>query len=216
MNQKGVVERDFTKKEAFYVFQSYWTSVPMVHIYGHSWLIRWGEAEEMKMIKVYSNCDEAELFLNGKSMGIKKRNSQDFPAAGLRWNVKCNPGENLVKVVARKGKTVVEDQITFQYQTDKWDKPAKMTLEKIAEENGVATLQVRLLDNKNVQCLDGANWARFSLAGDGDLIDNQGISSGSRLVQMYNGSAIIKVKTNGGKSVVSVKSEGIPTELLNL
>ena len=36
MNQKGVMERDVTKKEGYYVFQSYWTTKPMVHIYGHS------------------------------------------------------------------------------------------------------------------------------------------------------------------------------------
>ncbi len=78
MNQKGVVERDFTKKEAYYLFQSYWTTQPMAHIYGHSWPVRWGSEGEEKMIKVYSNCAEAELFVNGKSFGVKKRNSQIF------------------------------------------------------------------------------------------------------------------------------------------
>jgi beta-galactosidase len=97
MNQKGLVERDMTKKEAYYVFQSYWAEKPMVHIYGHSWPVRWGAEGEEKMIKVYSNCDEAELFVNGKSCGVKKRNSQDFPAAGLRWIVKLNSGKNEVK-----------------------------------------------------------------------------------------------------------------------
>jgi beta-galactosidase len=57
---------------------------------------------------------------------------------------------------------------------------------------------------------------RFSLAGDGKLIDNQGTSMGSRKVQLYNGRAMIKVKTNEGISVVSVQSEGIPTMLINL
>ena len=216
MNQKGVIERDFTKKESFYVYQSYWTTKPMVYIYGHSWPVRWGELGEEKMVKVFSNCDEAELFLNGKSYGVKKRNSQDFPAAGLRWNLVFNPGENNIKVVARKGKTKIEDQITFRYQTEKWGKPAKMTLTEVAEENGVKTVEVKLFDDKNVQCLDAASWVRFSLAGDGKLIDNQGTSTGSRYVQTYNGRAIIKVKTNGGKSTVAVKSDGIPTVLLGL
>jgi len=216
MNQKGVVERDLTKKEVFYVYQSYWTSKPMVHVYGHSWPVRWGDAGEEKMVKVYSNCDEAELFLNGKSFGVKKRNSQDFPAAGLRWNLVFKEGANNIKVVARKGKTSVEDAINFQYQTQKWAKPAKMTLSKIADENDVQTVEVKLFDSNNVQCLDAMNWVRFSLAGDGQLIDNQGTSSGSRLVQMYNGRAIIRLKTNGGKSTVAVKSEGIPSVFLNL
>ena len=214
MNQKGVIERDFTKKESFYVYQSYWTTKPMVHIYGHTWPVRWGEAGEEKMIKVYSNCEEAELFLNGKSLGVKKRNSQDFPAAGLRWNTPFIAGQNVVKVIARKGKTRVEDQISFVYQTEKWDKPAKLALNKVSEENGVALFEVKMFDNKNVQCLDAANWVRFSLAGDGELIENQGTSSGSSYVQMYNGRALIKVKTNGGKSSIAVKSEGVPSALV--
>ena len=216
MNQKGVVERDLKKKEAYYVFQSYWTTKPMAHIYGHSWPVRWGDAQEDKMVKVYSNCEQAELFVNGKSLGVKKRNSQDFPAAGLRWNVKLDQGTNKVKVIARQGKTVVEDEISFTYQVDKWGKPAKLLIEKVKEESGVVTIQAKLLDEKNVQCLDANNWIRFGLVGDGILIDNQGTSSGSRYVQMYNGRASIQVKTNDGHSVVSSKVDGIPVEFLNL
>lgn len=216
MNQKGVVERDLTPKESYYVFQSYWSSKPMVHIYGHSWPVRWGTADEEKMIKVYSNCEEAELFVNGKSYGIKKRNPKDFPAAGLRWNLRFNKGLNTVSVIARKGKTFVRDAMSFQYQTDVWGKPAKLSIEKIKEENGIATVEVKLLDAKDVLCLDAANWVRFGLAGDGKLIDNQGTSSGSRYVQLYNGRAIIKVQTNNGVNIVSAQSEGMPTVTLAL
>jgi beta-galactosidase len=91
-----------------------------------------------------------------------------------------------------------------------------MIIEKISEENGVATVQVKLLDEKNVQCLDAANWIRFGLTGDGELVDDLGTSSGSRYVQMYNGRAIIRVKTKQGKSVVSAKVEGVPTAFINL
>lgn len=216
VNQKGVIERDFTKKEAYYVFQSYWTQKPMAHIYGHSWPVRWGTEGEAKMVKVYSNCEEAELFLNGKSMGVRKRNSQDFPAAGLRWSVPFVKGENTVKVIAHKGKAVAEDQISFLYQTEKWGKAAKMTLSKISQENGIATIEVKLFDADNVLCLDAVNWVHFSLAGDGKLIDNQGTSSGARLVQVYNGRAIIKVRLSKGKSVAGVSSDGLPSAFLEL
>ncbi|MGG9962364.1 glycoside hydrolase family 2 TIM barrel-domain containing protein [Ferruginibacter sp. SUN106] len=215
MNQKGVVTRDGKPKEAFYVFQSYWSAKPMAHIYGHTWPVRWGNESEAKMIKVYSNCDEAELFVNGKSVGVKKRNSQDFPAAGLRWQVVLNKGMNHVKVMAKKEKIIVEDAIDFQYQTEKWDKPAKLVFEKLSEANGIVVLQVKLFDNKNIQCLDAANWVRFGLVGDGKLIDNMGTPDGSRYVQMYNGRAIIKVQTAGGKNVVSVQSTGLPTAFIN-
>ncbi|MNK54647.1 Beta-galactosidase [compost metagenome] len=216
MNQKGVVERDFTKKEAYYVFQSYWTSQPMAHIYGHSWPVRWGDAGEEKMVKVYSNCTEAEIFLNGKSFGTKKRNSQDYPAAGLRWNLPFVKGENTVKVIAKKGKETVTDEIKFNYQTEKWTKPAQLELKKIDQQGDTATVEVKLLDSRNILCLDAINWISFGLTGDGKLIDNQGTSSGSRKVQAYNGRAIIKVKLNKGQSVVSVAAEGLKTVFTTL
>lgn len=216
VNQKGVVERDFTPKEAYYVFQSYWTTKPMVHIYGHSWPVRWGDEGELKMLKVYSNCPEAELFFNGVSCGVKKRNSQDFPAAGLRWNVKFNKGENQVRVVAHKGKEMVTDEISFQYQTEKWGVPAKMLLEKIQQTGDTATIQVKFLDQNSVLCLDATNMIEFSLTGDGKLLDNLGTSSGSRKVQLYNGRAIIRAIINSKNVVVGVKSQGLETALLKL
>ena len=216
MNQKGVVERDFTPKEAFYVFQSYWTTAPMVHIYGHSWPVRWGEPGEQKMVKVYSNATAVELFVNGQSQGIRQRNSQDFPAAGLRWLVKLNEGENTFRAVARQGKTTVQDEITQRYQTAKWGKPAKLTLTKTTEANGLATIEVKLVDAQGVPCLDATNWVRFGLTGDGVLLDDLGTSSGSRKVQAYNGRAIIRVRTNGLRSVASATSEGMETVFLNL
>ncbi|MBT1703779.1 glycoside hydrolase family 2 TIM barrel-domain containing protein [Chryseosolibacter indicus] len=215
MNQKGVVERDFTKKESYYVFQSWWTEKPMVHIYGHSWPVRWGEKDEEKMVKVYSNCDEVELFLNGKSFGIKKRNSQDFPAAGLRWLLRFNEGENKINVVARKGKIKVEDEITFIYQIEKWDRPSQLVIEKVGEDNGITTIQAKVIDKKGVLCLDAMNFVRFSITGDGELIDNQGTSSGSNYVQLYNGRAIIKVRSKG-KSVISVRGEDLLTAFITL
>ncbi len=216
VNQKGVVERDFTKKEAFYVFQSYWTQKPMAHIYGHTWPVRWGDAGEQKMIKVYSNCSEAELFLNGKSCGTKKRNSQDFPAAGLRWTVQFSKGPNTVKVIAHQGKEVVTDEITFDYQTEKWGTPTQMVLDKIDTKGDTATIQVKLLDPKGVLCLDSRKMVEFSLVGDGKLLDNLGTSSGSRKLQVCNGRAIIKVKTNNGKNIAGVKSEGLKTVFLDI
>ncbi|HOI50195.1 MAG TPA: DUF4982 domain-containing protein, partial [Prolixibacteraceae bacterium] len=168
------------------------------------------------MVKVYSNCPEAELFLNGKSYGVKKRNSQDFPAAGLRWNVLFEKGENHLKVVARKGKEVVTDEISFRYQTEKWGAPAQMALEKLAQQGDMVTLQVKFLDQHGVQCLDARNYAEFILAGDAKLLDNLGTSSGARKVQAYNGRAIIRVVLSGKQAVAGVKSEGLETVLIKL
>ena len=206
VNQKGLVERDFTLKEGYFVFQSYWAEHAMVHIYGHSWPVRWGERDEAKLVKVYSNCPSVELFVNGQSAGVKKRNSQDFPAAGLRWQVKFREGENVLRAV---GTNEISDEIRFVYQTEKWDKPAKLLLTEIA--NGV---EVKMVDAKGAQCLDARNFVRFALAGDGELIDNLGTSTTARKVQLYNGRAQIGIKSRG-RWVVSVSSEGLPTEIIS-
>ena len=215
VNQKGLVERDFTLKEGYFVFQSYWSKVPMVHIYGHSWPVRWGAKDEMKLVKVYSNCALVELFVNGKSMGVKKRNSQLFPAAGLRWLVAFREGENVVRAVATD-KTDITDEIRFVYQTEQWSKPAQLELRELTQIDDRSALEVRLLDAKGVMCLDARNFVRFELAGDGRLIDNLGTSTTARKVQLYNGRALISVERQKGKSVVSVSSEGLPTTFLNL
>ena len=206
VNQKGLVERDFTLKEGYFVFQSYWSEHPMVHIYGHTWARRWGEAGEATLVKVYSNCAEVELFVNGVSAGVKRRNSQDFPAAGLRWLVKFKAGENVVRAVAKNGD--ISDEIKFVYQTEKWDKPAKLVL---TESNNV--VEVKLVDAKGIQCLDARNFVRFGLVGDGELIDNLGTSTTSRKVQLYNGRAQISINKRG-RWIVSVSSEGLPTEFV--
>ena len=212
VNQKGLVERDFTLKEGYFVFQSYWAERLMVHIYGHSWPVRWGERDEAKLVKVYSNCSAVELFVNGVSAGVKKRNSQDFPAAGLRWLVKFKEGENVLRAVGSKG---IEDEIRFVYQTEKWDKPVKLILEELRAVDDVSTLEVRAVDAKGVLCLDARNVVRFGLAGDGRLIDNLGTSITARKVELYNGRALISVQRKG-KVVVSVSSAGLPAAFVSI
>lgn len=216
VNQKGVVERDFTPKESYYVFQSYWTTEPMVHIYGHSWPVRWGNKGDRKEILVYSNCEAVELFVNGVSQGIKKRDSQDYPAAGLRWNCVYEEGKNEIRAVAVKGKTNVTDEIVQEYQTAKWGKEAVAALSVVSREGDTVLLEAQLLDKDGVRCLDSKKYIEFEIAGDGSLIQNQGTSTGSRKVQAYNGRACIKVNLNKGKSMVAVKAEGIPTAFMEL
>jgi beta-galactosidase len=215
VNQKGIVERDLTPKEGYYVFQSYWSEKPMVHIYGHTWPVRWGEADEQKLIKVYSNCDTVELFVNGQSQGVKRRNSQDFPAAGLRWMVKLLP-ENRLRAVGRIRNQTVEDEIALQYQTQEWGKPSRLELKELSRHGNSVTIEARLFDEKRVLCLDARNVVRFGIAGDGTLIDDLGTDTAARVVELYNGRAMITIKRNGGKSEVSVSSKDIPTAFLQI
>jgi beta-galactosidase len=211
VNQKGVLERDLTPKEGYYVFQSYWSEKPMVRIYGHTWPVRWGDAGEGKMVKVYSNCASAELFLNGKSCGVKQRSSQDFPAAGLRWIVPFQAGENHLRVVAKKGATELTDEIRFRYVTEKWGKPAKVVLAARGTQ-----IEARLVDAGGRQCLDARNVVRFGIAGDGELVQNLGTAGGSRKVEFANGRATIRAKLAKGEAVVSAAVEGLPTAFVTL
>jgi beta-galactosidase len=90
------------------------------------------------------------------------------------------------------GEQPVTDEIRFRYQTQKWDRPAKFVIEETGRDGGMVTLRARLLDGKGVQCLDARNGVRFAIAGDGELMQNMGTSTGSRQVELYHGRAIIR------------------------
>ena len=216
VNQKGVIERDGTPKESYYVFQSHWADKPMVHIYGHTWPVRWGKAGEEKQVKVFSNCHEVELFVNGVSAGVKQRVATNFPAAGLRWNVKLNKGANMLRAIGKSEGTEVTDQISVWYQTATWSEPAQLTLNAISRSNHIVTVEACVFDKDGVPCLDAANTVNFGITGDGRLLDNLGTSTGSRVVQLYNGRAQISLQLNGQTAVASVSSEGLKTVFLNV
>ncbi len=201
VNQKGVVERDLKKKESFYVFQSYWSDKPMAHIYGHSWPVRWGKADEPRSVHVYSNCERAELFLNGISQGTRKRDAQNFPAAGLRWEVKFAAGPNHLRVEAHQGDATVTDEIDLAYQTEPWGKPTALKLAAKERQGSRITVEAKLFDAQGVLCLDARNFVRFSLAGDGRLIDNMGTTRASRELQLANGRAEISLDAAGACTV---------------
>jgi beta-galactosidase len=216
VNQKGLTQRDLTLKEGYYVFQSYWSEKPMVHIYGRSWPVRWGTPDELKLLKVYSNCEMAELFLNGVSLGMRKRNSQDFPAAGLHWLTKFQIGQNHLRVFGHKGGMTVEDDVVLRYQHEEWGPAQHIELQEIGHKGEKVYVQARLLDANGQQCLNARDRVRFGLTGDGVLLDNLGTTTGSRCVELCNGRAEISLLTNRGKSVISAHVQPIPTAFLTV
>ncbi|HEX4037675.1 MAG TPA: glycoside hydrolase family 2 TIM barrel-domain containing protein [Acidobacteriaceae bacterium] len=215
INQKGLVTRDLTLKESYFVFQSYWAEKPMVHLYGHSWPVRWGKPGERRRVRVYSNCSAVELFLNGDSAGVKKRDPQDFPAAGLRWSLPFREGENELRAVARGRNGNVEDRIRFRYQTRQWSAPVRLMLAVAQQEAGKTTVEAQLVDAAGVRCLDSRALVSFSLAGDGRLEDNLGTPTGSRVVEMYNGRVQISL-THAGPVVAGVHSAGVEAAFLHI
>ena len=104
--------------------------------------------------------------------------------AGLRWILAFPPGENHLRVVARKGGAEVVDEIRFLYQVQEWGKPEALVLEETGRAGNVVTLQARLLDAAGVCCLDARNRVRFRLSGDGEMIQNLGTTSGARQLEL--------------------------------
>ena len=71
MNHKGLVTFDRkTKKDSFYLYKAYWSKEPFVHIAGKRYVNRTDKETE---VKVYSNCDDLVLYVNGKKVAMRER-----------------------------------------------------------------------------------------------------------------------------------------------
>ena len=101
----GIIDLAGFPKDSYYMYQSEWTSKPVLHLFPH-W--NWVPGDEIDMWCYYNNADEVELFINGKSQGVRKK--VDSHQYHVMWRVIFDPGE--VKVVARKdGKEVGQQTI---------------------------------------------------------------------------------------------------------
>lgn len=217
VNQKGVVTREGTPKESYYVFQSYWAEKPMVHVLGHGWRERWGTPGEVKEIRVYSNCPQVELIVNGTSAGTKTRDIADYPAAGLHWSVPLVAGRNTVRAVAKTAAGAeLTDELAFEYRTEPWGEPTKLALTEASRDGATVLVEAAALDKDGAVCLDAANMVRFGVVGDGTLLDNLGTPDGSRVVQLANGRARIRVVLAGRKAVAAVTSPGLTSAFVTV
>ena len=94
-NNKGLVTYDRkTKKDAFYIYQAYWTTNPMVHVCGERFVDR---APDERFIDVYTNCDEVTLYVNGEAVATKAAVDHEV----LFENVALRDGDNVI--TARSG-----------------------------------------------------------------------------------------------------------------
>jgi len=105
VNQKGLCDFSRHPKDAYYFYQSQWAEEPMVYIVSHTRRFYAGLKNDTKRIRVYSNCDSVELFLNGISLGERKKQYV------YHWDVSFNAGENILRAVAHKGNNHIEDKI---------------------------------------------------------------------------------------------------------
>ena len=100
----GALDLAGFKKDLFYFYQSQWTDKPMVHILPH-WTHPEMQAGTKIPVWVYSNCDEVELFVNGKSLGKDKPGKQ-WNQMQCDWMVPWMPGK-IEAIGYRKGKVAV-------------------------------------------------------------------------------------------------------------
>ena len=100
----GIIDLAGFPKDSYYMYQSEWTSAPMLHLFPH-W--NWLPGQAIDMWAYYNQADEVELFVNGKSQGVRSKDDHTYH---VMWRVKYEPGE--VKAVSRKdGKVVCEQTI---------------------------------------------------------------------------------------------------------
>jgi beta-galactosidase len=107
----GLIDLAGFPKDSYYMYQSEWTDKPMLHLFPH-W--NWLPGQEIDLWAYYNQADEAELFINGKSQGIRRKGEHDYHVA---WRVQFESGE--IKAVSRKdGKTVCSQTIHTAGQPD--------------------------------------------------------------------------------------------------
>jgi beta-galactosidase len=235
----GAVDLCGLPKDRFYLYQSQWTSTPMVHVLPH-W--NW-EGKEGEIIPVvsYTNAEEVELFVNGKSFGKKRKGIDKTPIPinfidweggrykgthmspyRLMWEVPYQPGS--LKVVAyTNGVVVAEKRINTA------GKPAKIELipdRDILDADGqdISFITVRITDKDGNICPMANHLVEFSVSdlgtiaavGNGDPATTAPFQSNQR--NAFNGLCMLMVKTTKktGKLSVQATSDGLKEASISL
>jgi beta-galactosidase len=217
----GIVDLAGFPKDRYYIYKSQWVDQPLVHILPMSW--NWPKFEGKEIpVRIFTNADSVELFLNGKSLGSKKYpqevSQQTFwnkdrkgvvklttgPGMHLEWKVPYAPGE--LKAVASRGGEVVATDIVRTA-----GEPAKILLtadrDKIAADGqDLSFVTVKIVDANGVVCPDAANEIKFSVNGDaasiaglddGDAINHEPFQGTQH--SAYHGLALAVLKSKHDK-----------------
>jgi beta-galactosidase len=204
----GIVDLAGFPKDRYYLYQSRWRpDFPMAHILPHwNWPERVGKATP---VFVYTSGDEAELFLNGKSLGRRKKGRFEYR---LRWNeVKYEPGE-LEAVAYKNGKEWATDVVKTTGPAAKLGLTADR---KTIDADGIdlAFITVRIEDGDGLVVPRSHNFVQFSIEGPGEIVatDNGDATSfepfGSPKRKAFNGLALVIVRAKkGGHGAVVVKA----------
>ncbi len=191
------------------MYQSEWTNKPVLHILPH-W--NWDAGNTVDVWAYYNNADDVELFLNGKSLGSRKKTGDDLH---VLWRVKYEPGT--IKAVSKKdGKVVLTQQIKTAGAPAKIELSADHSTIK-ANGKDMAFVTVKVLDKDGNLVPNADNLVNFKLDGDafiagvdnGDPISHDPFKASYR--KAFHGIAIamIQSKTKGGLINLTATSDGL-------
>src|SRR5437762_3349599 len=201
----GVVDLAGFPKDPYYLYQSMWTTRPMLHVFPH-W--NWTARDSIN-VWAYTNGDEAELFLNGVSLGVKRKVDA---VSHLMWRVSYAPGT--LRAVARKGGQVMATQ-----EVKTAGPPARVALAPDrsrlhADGNDLSFVTVNVLDRAGVAVPTADQVVRFRLRGDARII---GVDNGHQIshapfqadrVRLFNGKALVIVRAGEQPGTVTLTAEG--------
>ncbi len=232
----GIVDLAGFPKDRYYLYKSEWTSQPIVHVLPHwTWPGREGQTLP---VMVYTNADEVELFLNGKSLGKKKRGvdtvvipvgrnvtpTQQFTSKfRLEWQVTYQPG-TLRAVAYKNGAQVATDEERTAGQ------PAVVRLlpdrQAIhADGEDLSFITMRIEDKDGNLCPLADNLVHFRVEGAGKIeaVDNGNAASVEPFQADYrkafNGLALLIVRPQagrGGSIQVAATSDGLQSASVEL
>ncbi len=202
----GIIDLAGQPKDVYYMYQSEWTDKPVLHLFPH-W--NWLEGQEIDMWCYYNNADEVELFINGKSQGIRKKTAD--AKYHVVWRVKFEPGE--VKVVARKGGDAVREQVI---RTAGQPDHIQLTIDYKGKD--LSFIQAVVVDKDGNRCPWAENQLFFEST-DAKVIatDNGCQTSLERFTEprrkAFFGRCIAVVK---GKGTVTARAIGLKSNTINL
>ncbi|HVZ98038.1 MAG TPA: beta-galactosidase GalA [Chitinophagaceae bacterium] len=157
----GVMDVCGFPKNIYYYYQSWWTDKDVLHIAPH-WNWKGKEGQPID-VWVYSNADNVELFLNGKSLGKK-----DMPRNGhLQWSVNYEPG-TLSAVGFKNGRKITAKVETTGEPAEVVVTPYKTTM--IADGKDATVINITAVDKQGREVPDASNLISFSVTGDGKII----------------------------------------------
>jgi len=212
----GIIDLAGFPKDHYYLYQSLWSDKPMVHMLPH-WTHTGKEGMEIPVV-VYTNCDSAELFLNGNSLGDKKMTSE----RQIVWQVPYKKGE--LKVVAKNnGSPIIEKTYKSAGEATKINlKTDKSTIQ--ANKTDVVHIEVSVEDSENVILPDANNLIEFEITGpakllgveNGDILDLSPHKIKSR--KAFKGKCLLLLQSTEDSGTIEIKanSEGLQSATLNI